>query len=104
MNGTELTKFLHVAFPSSEIFRCLSVRESLLGLLEADLVGFQTASRTLHLRQTVSCILALEALPKGIQIEASLGSGTGDHKARFVDVGVFPMGIGVKTLQEKKWV
>ena len=87
------------------IFRCLSVRESLLhGLLEADLVGFQTASRTLHLRQTVSCILALEALPKGIQIEASLGSGTSDHKARFVDVGVFPMGIGVKTLQEKKWV
>ena len=94
--------FLHVAFPSSEIFRCLSVRESLLrGVLEADLVGFQTASHARHFRQTVSRILALEALPKGIQIEASLGGG---HKGRFVDVGVFPMGIDVKALQEKKWV
>jgi trehalose 6-phosphate synthase complex regulatory subunit len=85
--------FMHVAFPSSEIFRCLSVRESLLrGLLAADLVGFQTASFARHFRQTVSRILSLEALPKGIQLE-------GD---RFVDVGVFPMGIDVGALREKK--
>lgn len=85
--------FMHVAFPSSEIFRCLSVREPLLrGLLAADLVGFQTASFARHFRQTVSRILSLEALPKGIQVE-------GD---RFVDVGVFPMGIDVGALKEKK--
>jgi trehalose-6-phosphate synthase len=88
--------FMHVAFPSSEIFRCLSVRESLLrGLLAADLVGFQTASFARHFRQTVSRILSLEALPKGIQVNSS---GTG----RFVDVGVFPMGIDVGALREKK--
>lgn len=88
--------FMHVAFPSSEIFRCLSVRDSLLkGLLAADLVGFQTASFARHFRQTVSRILALEALPKGIQVE---GAGAG----RFVDVGVFPMGIDVGALTQKK--
>lgn len=86
--------FLHVAFPSSEIFRCLSVRAPLLrGLLAADLVGFQTANHARHFRQTVSRILALEATPKGIQAED-----------RFVDVGVFPMGIDVGRLRERRCV
>ncbi|THH17685.1 hypothetical protein EW146_g3181 [Bondarzewia mesenterica] len=84
--------FLHVAFPSSEIFRCLSVREALLhGVLSADLIGFQTTNYARHFRQTVSRILALETVPKGIQLED-----------RFVDVAVFPMGIDVKWLTEKK--
>lgn len=84
--------FMHVAFPSSEIFRCLSVRSQLLhGVLGADLIGFQTANHARHFRQTVSRILSAEALPKGIQLED-----------RFVDVGVFPMGIDVQTLDAKR--
>ncbi|KAI5117721.1 hypothetical protein M0805_006207 [Coniferiporia weirii] len=84
--------FMHVAFPSSEIFRCLSVREQLLnGMLSADLIGFQTANYARHFRQTVSRILSLEALPKGIQTAN-----------RFVDVAVFPMGIDVKSLTLKR--
>lgn len=84
--------FMHVAFPSSEIFRCLPMREMLLrGMLGADLIGFQTASYARHFRQTVSRILTLEALPKGIQ--------TAD---RFVDVAVFPMGIDVASLSIKR--
>lgn len=84
--------FLHVTFPSSEIFRCLSVREPLLrGLLAADLIGFQTANHARHFRQTVSRILTLEATPKGIQADD-----------RFVDVGVFPMGIDVQRLKERR--
>lgn len=60
---------MHVAFPSSEIFRCLSVRRDLLsGLMAANLVGFQTPNYARHFRQTVSRILAFEALPKGIRI------------------------------------
>ncbi|OSX56690.1 glycosyltransferase family 20 protein [Postia placenta MAD-698-R-SB12] len=90
--GAPIGFFMHVAFPSSEIFRCLSVREDLLkGLLSADLIGFQTANYARHFRQTVSRILAAEALPKGIQVDD-----------RFVDVGVFPMGIDVVSLTEKK--
>jgi trehalose 6-phosphate synthase complex regulatory subunit len=92
--------FMHVAFPSSEIFRCLSVRQSLLhGVLSADLIGFQTASYARHFRQTVSRIMAYEALPKGIQVNGESGS-IGE---RFVDVAVFPMGIDVAALKEKRY-
>ncbi|KAF8884515.1 glycosyltransferase family 20-domain-containing protein [Infundibulicybe gibba] len=98
---TPIGFFMHVAFPSSEIFRCLSVRQDLLkGLLGADLVGFQTASYARHFRQTVSRILTYEALPKGIQIAEGDGKDTG--RGRFVDVGVFPMGIDVGQLRLKK--
>lgn len=84
--------FMHVAFPSSEIFRCLSTREQLVrGVLAADLVGFQTANFARHFRQTVSRILTLESVPKGIQTES-----------RFVDVAVFPMGIDVKALNIRR--
>jgi len=44
-------------------------------------------------RQTVSRILALEALPRGIQTEE-----------RFVDVAAIPMGIDVAALLEKRYV
>lgn len=98
--------FMHVAFPSSEIFRCLSVRQELLkGLLGADLVGFQTASYARHFRQTVSRILSYEALPKGIQIpndESGLEGSSSGGRGRFVDVGVFPMGIDVWALKDNK--
>jgi len=40
----------------------------------------------------VSRILSLEAVPKGITT----------REGRFVDVGVFPMGIDVKTLNVKR--
>ncbi|KAF6749841.1 trehalose-phosphatase [Ephemerocybe angulata] len=111
--------FLHVAFPTSEIFRCLAMRNELLhGMLGADFVGFQTANYARHFRQTVSRILAYEALPKGIQLpeEKSLdleGEGKGEggaapvrdglgERGRFVDVASVPMGIDVVQLKEKK--
>ena len=78
------------------------MRALLRGLLAADLVGFQTASHARHFGQTVSRILALEALPSGIPIEGTLARATNAHKGRFIDVGVFPMGIDVKALQKKK--
>lgn len=106
--------FLHVAWPSTEIFRCLAgkfgfllieditiaddlimiVREPLLwGLLSSDLLGFQTHNYARHFRQTCSRILSLEALPKGIQLEHS-----------FVDVAVFPIGIDVADLDQRRYV
>ncbi|PWN42869.1 hypothetical protein IE81DRAFT_323008 [Ceraceosorus guamensis] len=88
--------FLHIAFPSSEIFRCLSVREELLrGMLGADLIGFQTHNFCRHFRQTVSRILQLEATPKGIQMDSSRGGG-------FVTVSAFPIGIDVRNLNRKR--
>ncbi|KAF9581007.1 hypothetical protein BGW38_002132, partial [Lunasporangiospora selenospora] len=73
--------FLHIPFPSSEIFRCLHVRKEVLqGLLGADLVGFQTYSFARHFLQTCSRILSVESSPKGIQLENTA-----------VNVGIFPI-------------
>ena len=75
--------FLHVAFPSSEVFRCLAVRHELLdGMLGANLIGFQTQEYGLHFLQTCSRLLNVEATSNGVQLED-----------RFVDVSTFPIGI-----------
>jgi trehalose 6-phosphate synthase complex regulatory subunit len=65
---------------------------SLHGLLAADLIGFQTANFARHFRQTVSRILSLETVPKGITMS----------EGKFVDVAVFPMGIDVSSLNIKR--
>ncbi|KAF6744609.1 alpha,alpha-trehalose-phosphate synthase [Ephemerocybe angulata] len=88
------------------IFRCLAMRNELLhGMLGADFVGFQTANYARHFRQTVSRILAYEALPKGIQLPEEKSSVDLEHegeRGRFVDVASVPMGIDVVQLKEKK--
>jgi trehalose 6-phosphate synthase/phosphatase len=97
-------------------------------MLGADVVGFQTANYSRHWRQTVSRILSFEALPRGIQVPEGEGLTLPEmrdlkeggnleenvkdvrvrdgavEKGRFVDVGVFPMGIDVKQLHIRKWV
>jgi trehalose 6-phosphate synthase complex regulatory subunit len=92
---------MHFAFPSSEIFRSLSVRESLLhGILATDLIRLQTAR---HFKQTVSRIMVYEASPTVIQIEADGGGSPSlseSASSKFVDVGVFAMGIDVAALRE----
>ncbi|KAK0553279.1 Trehalose-6-P synthase/phosphatase complex subunit [Tilletia horrida] len=89
--------FMHISFPSSEMFRCLAVRENLLrGMLGADLLGFQTHNNCRHFRQTVSRILQLEATPKGIQLDTISGRGG------FVTVNAFPIGIDVRSLNMKR--
>jgi trehalose 6-phosphate synthase/phosphatase len=75
--------FLHVAFPSSEVFRCLAVRKELLeGMLGANLIGFQIHEYTRHFLQTCSRLLSVEATPDGLQLED-----------RFVDVVNLAIGI-----------
>jgi len=84
--------FVHVAFPSSEIFRCLSRREELLrGMLGADLLGFQTHNFCRHFRQTVGRILQEETTARGVQLARS-----------FVTVAPFPIGIDVNTLNRRR--
>ncbi|KAJ5247048.1 hypothetical protein N7468_002031 [Penicillium chermesinum] len=75
--------FLHIAFPSSEVFKCLAPRKELLeGMLGANLIGFQTSEYCRHFLQTCSRILCVEATTEGIQMED-----------RFINVGTFPIGI-----------
>ena len=75
--------FLHIPFPSSEVFRVLPWRRELLnGLLGADLVGFHTFA---YLRHFMTSLLHLEGVEADIDVVR-----TGDRAVR---VGVFPMGI-----------
>ncbi|SMY25940.1 unnamed protein product [Zymoseptoria tritici ST99CH_1A5] len=75
--------FLHTAFPSSEVFRCLSTRKELLeGMLGANLIGFQCDEYSSHFLQTCSRLLAVETTAEGVQLE--------DH---FVNVTSEPIGI-----------
>ncbi|OAL70081.1 alpha,alpha-trehalose phosphate synthase subunit TPS3 [Trichophyton violaceum] len=86
--------FLHVAFPSSEVFRCLSVRVELLkGMLGANLIGFQTQEYCHHFLQTCSRLLNVEATKDGVQLED-----------RFVNVGTFPIGIDPVSLDIRRHI
>lgn len=84
--------FLHVAFPSSEVFRCVAVRKQLLeGMLGANLIGFQIHEYTRHFLQTCSRLLSAEATPDGLQLED-----------RFVDVINLPIGIDPVSLSRHR--
>jgi trehalose 6-phosphate synthase/phosphatase len=85
--------FLHIAFPSSEVFRCLAPRKELLeGILGADLIGFQTDEYCRHFLQTCSRLLCVEATNNGVQLEED----------RFVNVGTFPIGIDPIKLDQRR--
>ena len=80
--------FLHIPFPSFEVFRLLPGewrRDILEGLLGADLIGFHTYEYTHHFLQSVLRILGYEH-----QMAQVLAQ---DHVAR---VDTFPMGIDVE--------
>lgn len=75
--------FLHIPFPSSEIFQELPVRQELLdSLLNADLVGFHDHSYLSHFLASAQRVGKLET--------SVLGVRRGDHTTR---VGVFPVSI-----------
>jgi len=75
--------FLHVPFPSSEIFRLLPYRKEIIeGILGADLVGFHTYNYYRHFLSSVLRICGNENT-----------FGEIDLKTRMVKADVFPMGI-----------
>ncbi|KAJ1800686.1 Trehalose-6-P synthase/phosphatase complex subunit [Coemansia sp. RSA 2399] len=84
--------FLHIPFPSSEIFRCLHVRKELLeGTLGADVVGLQTFSYKRHFVHTAKLILGAEGSPSGLLT-----------KNGHVAVGQYSMGLDPAGV-EGKW-
>jgi len=75
--------FLHIPFPSSEVFRVLPWRRQILdGLLGADLIGFHTYA---YLRHFIASLLHVEGIETDID-RVRIG-------AREVQLGVFPMGV-----------
>lgn len=78
--------FLHIPFPSMEIFRYLPWREQILrGMLGADLIGFHTYDYSRHFLSCVLRILGKE------QEYGQIIAGS-----RMVKVDTFPMGIDAK--------
>ncbi|MBL8750998.1 MAG: bifunctional alpha,alpha-trehalose-phosphate synthase (UDP-forming)/trehalose-phosphatase [Planctomycetes bacterium] len=77
--------FLHIPFPSSEIFRVLPWRSELLrGLLGADLIGFHTLSYMRHFAASLLRLL-------GVEVEVDRVSWA-DREVR---LAALPMGIDV---------
>ncbi len=75
--------FLHIPWPSFELFRLLPWREEILnGLLGANLIGFHTYGYVRHFLSSVSRIMGLE------HTLGKVGMGN-----RVIKVDAFPMGI-----------
>ena len=75
--------FLHIPFPSFEIFRLLIWRAEILrGLLGADLIGFHTYDYVRHFLSSVRRILNLDNNLNSI-----------NYEDRTVTIDAFPMGI-----------
>jgi trehalose 6-phosphate synthase/phosphatase len=78
--------FLHIPFPSFEVFRLLPWRtEILTGLLGADLIGFHAYDYARHFISSVRRLLGVENSMGYVQ-----------HEQRLSRVDVFPMGIDYK--------
>jgi trehalose 6-phosphate synthase/phosphatase len=78
--------FLHIPFPSFEVFRLLPWRKEIIeGIMGADLIGFHTNDYTLHFLDTVHRLLGYEH---------SFGQISAGNRMSKVDV--FPMGIDYK--------
>ncbi len=84
--------FLHIPFPSYEVYRLLPWRKELLnGLLGADLIGFHTSDYMRHFSSSVYRLLGLEQHLGRFQI----------NEQRLVQVDAFPMGIDFDKFHEE---
>ena len=83
--------FIHIPFPGPDIFRKLPWRRPIIeGLLEYDLLGFQTRRDVQNFLASARSILPLESLPP---ISADIGEHRLPGSRRRTRVGDFPIGI-----------
>jgi len=74
---------LHIPFPPAEVFARIPWRtELLLGILGADLVGFQTQRDLRNFREACSSVLGVPTEPLSVLVDG-----------RHVSLGCFPVGI-----------
>ena len=83
--------FLHVPWPSADVFRILPSREEIVqGVLGADLIGFHTESYRTNFLLSAAKVLNLD-----------LGTDSISWEERTVRVGVYPIGIDVEEFERK---
>ena len=84
--GLSIGFFLHIPFPSSEVYRLLPAREQVLrGVLGADYVSFQVGDYARHFRSSCLRILGIDSNPDWLELDG-----------RRVGIGVDPIGIDVE--------
>ncbi len=84
--------FLHIPFPSFEIFRLLPTtwqKQMLKGILGADLIGFHTIDYASHFLQSVHMVLGLDNDRNILR-----------HNNRLIKVDVFPISIDYSHFNE----
>jgi trehalose 6-phosphate synthase/phosphatase len=82
--------FLHIPFPSSEVYRLLPVRAEILeGLLGADVVGFHTFDYARHFLSACQRILGCDHQPRHVV-----------WNGRIVGVAVNPIGIDLEKFEQ----
>ncbi|KAK4931733.1 threalose-6-phosphate phosphatase [Elasticomyces elasticus] len=78
--------FLHIPFPSSEYYRCLTRRKEILeGMLGANMLGFQAYSYSRHFASCCTRILGFQSTSAGV-----------DAYGTHVATDVFPIGINAE--------
>ncbi len=88
--GARIGFFLHIPFPSEELFRTLPSRDRLLqGILGADLVGFHTPAYLRHFATSL-----IDILGHSVEIDRVQLPG------REVRLGVFPMGVDAQSFAD----
>lgn len=88
--GLSIGFFLHIPFPSSEVYRLLPAREQLLrGVLGADYISFQVGDYARHFRSSCLRILGLDSSPDWLELDN-----------RRIGIGVDPIGIDVEGFRE----
>jgi trehalose 6-phosphate synthase/phosphatase len=81
--GAKIGFFLHIPFPSSELFSNLPRREEvLIGLLGADLIAFHTHRHVHHFRSSLLRVLSLESAIHQVE-----------YASRLVQLEAMPIGI-----------
>lgn len=88
--NAEIGFFLHVSFPSSEVFRCLAQREKILkGMLGADCIGMQTDEYVAHFLQSCNRLLLADFDEHGVR-----------YDNRTISVTHNPIGIDAHALRK----
>jgi trehalose 6-phosphate synthase/phosphatase len=88
--GLSIGFFLHIPFPSSEVYRLLPAREQLLrGVLGADYVSFQVGDYARHFRSSCLRMLGVDSEPDWLELDG-----------RRIGIGVDPIGIDVEGFRE----
>ncbi|XXY48977.1 bifunctional alpha,alpha-trehalose-phosphate synthase (UDP-forming)/trehalose-phosphatase [Sorangium sp. So ce269] len=87
--GARIGFFLHVPFPSAEVFRILPWREQIVrGLLGADLLGFHTAGYLRNFAASAAHVLDVDP-----------GEAAIEHDGRRVALGVHPISVDAAAIE-----